>query len=189
MHTTVQFLLHYYRSTFNKGEKIERGNPYQCYFCSNYFAVKDRFNSHIKNCSGLPGIVYDFNLQNVVSFEETIKYKGEIPLTAYADFETIAPSGDYQDPENRKLFAVSYAIVFAWHPGLKLESVITERSFGHSLDELTDLKYLTAEQLQLINRKTLLQLRDAATDVSKRKSKIAVSVMFNVSLNLPAIFY
>ena len=110
-------------------------------------------------------------------------------MTAYADFETIAPSDDYQDPENRKIFAVSYAIVFAWHPDLKLERVIIERSFGHSLDELTDLKYLTAEQLQLINRKTLLQLRDAAIDVSKRKSKIAVSVMFNVSLNLPAIFY
>ena len=103
-------------------------------------------------------------------------------MTAYANFETIATSDDYQDPENRKMFAVSHAIVFAWHPDLKLERVIIERSFGHSLDELTDLKYLTAEQLQLINRKTLLQLRDPAIDVSKRKSKLAVSVMFNVEL-------
>ena len=103
-------------------------------------------------------------------------------MTAYANFETIATSDDYQDPENRKMFAVSHAIVFAWHPDLKLERVIIERSFGHSLDELTDLKYLSAEQLQLINRKTLLQLRDPAIDVSKRKSKLAVSVMFNVEL-------
>ena len=103
-------------------------------------------------------------------------------MTVYANFETIATSDDYQDPENRKMFAVSHAIVFAWHPDLKLERVIIERSFGHSLDELTDLKYLTAEQLQLINRKTLLQLRDPAIDVYKRKSKLAVSVMFNVEL-------
>ena len=118
----------------------------------------------------------------MASFEETIKYKGEIPQTAYADFETIAPSDDYQDPENRKMFAVSYAIVFAWHPDLNLERVIIERSFGHNLNELTSLNYLTAEQQQMINRRTLLQLRDAAIDVSKRKSKIVISVMLNVEL-------
>ena len=39
-----------YRSTFNKRAKTEHSNAYQCYFCSNYFAVKDRFKSHIKNC-------------------------------------------------------------------------------------------------------------------------------------------
>ena len=117
----------------------------------------------------------------MVSFEETIKYKGEIPLTAYADFETVAPSDDYQDPENRKMFTVSYAIVFAWHPDLNLERVIIEKSFGHNLNELTSFNYLTAEQ-QMINRRTLLQLRDAAIDVSKRKSKIAISLMFNVEL-------
>ena len=59
-----------YRSSYNKGEKIEHGNACQCYFCSNYFVVKNRFDSHIRNCSGQPGIVYDLNLQNVVSFVE-----------------------------------------------------------------------------------------------------------------------
>ena len=103
-------------------------------------------------------------------------------LTAYADFEAIAPSDDYQDPEYRKMFAVSYAIVFAWHPDLNLERVIIKRSFGLNLNELTSLNYLTAEQQQMINRRTLLQLRDAAIDVSKRKSKIAISAMFNVEL-------
>ena len=34
----------------------------------------------------------------------------------------------------------------------------------------------------MITHRTLLKLRDAAIDVSKRKSKIAISVMFNVEL-------
>ena len=80
------------------------------------------------------------------------------------------------------MFAVSYAIVFAFHPDLNLERVIIERSFGHTFEELVSINYLTAEQQQLINRKTLLQLRDTAINVSKRKSKIAISLMFNVEL-------
>ena len=60
--------------------------------------------------------------------------------------------------------------------------LIIERSFGHTFEELVLINYLTAEQQQLINRKTLLQLRDAAINVCKRKSKIAISLMFNVEL-------
>ena len=155
-----------YRTTFNRGDKIEHGNARQCYFCSTFYVKKDRFDSHIKYCSGRPGI----------------KYKGEIPLTAYADFETITPTDDYLDPENRQMFAVSYAIIFAFHPDLNLERAIIERSFGHSLEDLISINYLTAEQQQLINRKTVLQLRDAAINVSRRKSKIAILLMFNVEL-------
>ena len=103
-------------------------------------------------------------------------------MTAYADFETITPTDDYLDPENRQMFAVSYAIIFAFHPDLNLERAIIERSFGHSLEDLISINYLTAEQQQLINRKTVLQLRDAAINVSRRKSKIAILLMFNVEL-------
>ena len=117
-----------------------------------YYTKKKKYERHLTNCTDQPGIAYDFNLKNVVSFEETLKYKGEIPLTVHADFETIAPTDDYQDPENRKMFAVSYAIVFAFHPDLNLERVIVERSFGHSFEELVSLNYLTAEQQQLIDR-------------------------------------
>ena len=134
-----------FRSSYNKKEKIEHGNAYQCHFCSHFY-VKDRFERHVKNCIGQPGIVCDFNLQNVASFEETLKYKGEIALTAYANFETIAPSEDYQDPENRKMFDVSYVIIFAFHPDLNLERIIVERSFGYSYEELLSIDYLTTDQ-------------------------------------------
>ena len=91
---------------------------YECYYCSNFYAWKRDFEKHIKVCASKPGVVYDFNLQNVVTFEDDIKYKGDIPLCVFADFETTAPTDDCLNPENKSMIAVTYAIVFAWHPNL-----------------------------------------------------------------------
>ena len=91
---------------------------YECDYCSNFYAWKRDFEKHIKVCASKPGVVYDFNLQNVVTFEDDIKYKGDIPLRVFADFETTAPTDDCLNPENKSMIAVTYAIVFAWHPNL-----------------------------------------------------------------------
>ena len=85
-------------------------------FCSNYYVRTDKFDRHFKNCTGGPGYVYNFNTQNLLTFEENLKYKGDIPLVAYIDFETIALTDKCFDPENRKIFAVHYVIIFAFHP-------------------------------------------------------------------------
>ena len=45
------------------------------------------------------------------------------------------------------MFAVSYVIIFTFHPELEIDKVITEHSFGHSEYTLTSLNYLTADQL------------------------------------------
>ena len=91
-----------YRRTFNEGDKTRHGGMRQCYYCSNFYAKKDTYNRHVENCSGQPGIIYDFNLQNLVTFKDNLKYKGEIPRTAYVNFGTIVPISDYLDPENQK---------------------------------------------------------------------------------------
>ena len=63
-----------------------------------------------------------------ITFEENLKYKRDIPLVAYIDFETTPPPDKCLDPENRKMLTVSYVIIFAFHPDLDI--VIIERSFG-----------------------------------------------------------
>ena len=83
--------------------------------------------------------------------EENLKFKRDIPLTAYIDFETTAPTDDCLDPENEKMSAVSYVIIFAFHPELQIDRVITERSFGHSQARLLSLNYLTTEQMKFKN--------------------------------------
>ena len=76
--------------------------PHECYYCASFFAFLLLFETHIKCCSGKPGIVYNFNIQNIVTFEENLKYMGDLPFSAYAKFETTAPAADYLCPENRK---------------------------------------------------------------------------------------
>ena len=117
-----------------------------------------------------------------MTFEENLKFKRDIPLTAYIDFETTVPTDDCLDPESKKMNAVSYVIIFAFHPDLDLKRVIIERSFGHSLEKLTTIDYLTTEQLKYKDLTTLKQLRDCAISVASKQNKIAISEMFSTEL-------
>ena len=129
-----------------------------------------------------PGYVYNFNTQSLLTFEENLKYRGDIPLVAYISFETTVPTDECLDPENRKMFAVSCVIIFAFHPDLDIDHVIIERSFGQSRKKLTILNYLICEQLDFKGNKTLLQLRECALVVAAKNSKIAISEMFTTGL-------
>ena len=158
-----------YRTTFSENQKIKHSTAFQCYFCSNYYSRKDKFDRHVENCTGKPGYVYNFNIQNLLTFEENLKFKRDVPLTIYIDFETTTPTDDCLDPETRKMNAVSYVIIFAFHPELEMKRIIIERSFGHSLQKLTTIDYLTAEQLKFKDTTTLKQLRDCAFSVASKK--------------------
>ena len=109
-----------------------------------------------------------------MTFEEILKYKGDITLVAYIDFETTAPTEQCRDPQNRKMFAVS--------------CVIIERSFGHSLKIPVGLSYLTRKQHKFKDKKSMMQLKDCAPAVHARNSKIAISEMFTTESNITADF-
>ena len=173
-----------YRTTYSTGneKKLEHGCAFRCHFCSKFFCRKASFDRHLEICSGKPGFIYNFDTQNLLTFEENLKLKHDIPLTAYIDFETTAPTDDMLDPESNKKNVVSYAIIFAFHPKLKMKSIIIERSFGHSIQKLTTIEYLTTEQLKFKDAITLQQLRDCAIAVSSRKKCNAIAEMFSTDL-------
>ena len=50
-----------------------------------------------------------------------------------------------------------------------MKRIIIERSFGHSLQKLTTIDYLTTEQLKYKDTETLKQLRDCAFSVAGKK--------------------
>ena len=52
-----------FHGKFTEGSdtKIKYCSAWQCYFCSNFYGRKDKFERHIENCTGQPGIVYNFN--------------------------------------------------------------------------------------------------------------------------------
>ena len=167
-----------YRLTFNENKKIRHRTAFQCYFYSNYYGRKKKFDRDIENCTDQPGYVYNFNTQNLLTFEENLKFKHDIPLTAYIDFETAAPTDNCLNPENKKMTAVSYAINFAFHLHLPIDRVIIELSFGHSNLQLCSLNYLTNKQLKFKDINLLKQLRDCALSVASKRNKLAISEMF-----------
>ena len=170
-----------YKAVYNqttKWDKLKISCAFQCYFCGKFWTRKIKLETHMKNCLGKPGFVYNFQTRNLLTFEENLKFKRDVPLTTYIDFETTAPTDCCLDPESNKMNVISYVIILAFHPKLQLPRIIIERSFGHSLEKLCQIDYLTSEQLNYKDLITLKQLRDCALAVHKKTNKLAISEMF-----------
>ena len=73
-------------------------------------------------------------------------------LVAYCNLEKTAPANSCLYPENRKMFAISFVIIVAFDPALEFDRIFVERSFGHSLQKLTTVNYLTRDQLLQIKK-------------------------------------
>ena len=148
-----------YRNTCSRGEKLQHGFANQCYYCNKFFVRPDKYRRHIEHYSGVSGIVYSFNNQNLVAFEDNLGYKGDLPAVAYIDFETTAPTDNCFDPEQKSMFVVSYVIIVSFHPKFKMDRVIVQRRFEHSLEKLTTIDYLTNDQMSFVDVNLIKQLK------------------------------
>ena len=72
-------------------------------------------------CSGRPGVVYNFYIQTLISYQDNFHAKGDVPFVIYFDFEITAPTDNCLDREQKKMFAVSYVMIVAFNPELNLE--------------------------------------------------------------------
>ena len=151
----------------------------ECYYCNKFFIEEMRHKRHLENCSGKPGVIYNFNNQCLISYQDNFKNKGDLPLSIYVDFETTVPTDNQLDPEQKIMFVVSYVMIIAFQPALKLERIIVYRSFAHSLDQLTSLDYLTREQINFIEPYLIKMLKDIAFELYKRKIKNSLGQMFS----------
>ena len=82
------------------------------------------------------------------------------------------------------MFVVSYVIILAFHPKLKMNRVTIQHNFGHSLEQLTMMNYLTNEQMPFVYINLIKQLKDCALEVSPKKCKNALAQMLCVKLCL-----
>ena len=80
------------------GGKMERAHKcYQCYYCNKFSIQEMRQKRHMANCSGRPGVVYNFNNQNLVSYQDNFHAKGDVPFVIYFDFEISFTSLSYNE--------------------------------------------------------------------------------------------
>ena len=110
-------------------KKIVHEFVYEFYYCRKFFARSDKNKGHIEIYAGIPGMVYNFNNQNLVTFGENLKHKGDLPMVVYLCYETTALTNNCLDPEQKEMFVVSCAMIVAFHPA---NQIIIELSFGHS---------------------------------------------------------
>ena len=73
---------------------------------------------------------------------------------------------------------MSHVVIVAFHPELKLNHIIKQRSYAHSTEQLTSLNYFTQEQIKFLDNDLIKMLKDIAFDVSKRKCKNTMGQMF-----------
>ena len=139
-----------------------------------------RQKRHMANCSGRPGVVYDFTNQNLISYSDNFRANGDVPFVIYFDFETTAPTDNCLDPEQKKMFVVLYVMVFAFNPELNLERIIIQRSFSHLIDQLTSLNNFTREQVIFIDQSLIKVLKYMAFEVAKRSCKYSIGQMFSI---------
>ena len=168
------------RVQFTRSSKVQ-----SCHYCNHFFVHNNtKFEKHLKHCSGKPSIIYNFSNQSLISYEDNFKSKGDIPFTIYFDFETTAPTENVFDPEQRKMFVVSYVIIVAFHAHLKLNRIIVNGSFAHDFEQLTSINYFSREEIRFTCQYLINMLKDYSTQVFKKKNKKNMGEMFSVEAAL-----
>ena len=148
------------------------------------FLRQERQKRHMENCSGVSGVIYSFNTQSLLSFEDYFHAKGDLPFVIYFDFETTAPTNNCFDLEQKTMFVASYVMIVAFHSELKLDKIKIKRSYVHAIEQLTSLEYFSQDQIKCINKDLAIQLKDIAFELSKRKCKKTMRQMFCVECAL-----
>ena len=58
-------------------------------------------------------------------------------------------------------------MIVAFHPELELDRIVTQRSYAHSIEQLTSLNYFAQEQIHFLDHTLIKMLKDMAFDVLK----------------------
>ena len=74
-------------------------------------------------------MICNFNTKHLIRFEDNLGTEGDLPFAMYFDFETAAPTDHIFDPEQNKMFLVSYDLIAAFHPKLDLKENNNTKKF------------------------------------------------------------
>lgn len=164
-----------------KGEyKLQHPTTRQCHYCENYFASsKNEFVKHVKRCYSIEGIIYSFDYDKIISFQDNFGHLEDILFPVYFDFETSTGDNAFQD---QKVLLISYYQIYAFHPALNLDKIVISRSFQQSAEEIYDLNQFRQQQFPYFDRVTFNQLKDAATSVLAREKPASLSQLFSVEV-------
>ena len=150
----------------------------QCYGCNKLFIERKSLERY--EC--LWAFIYKFEIQNIQTFFDNMKFLGGLPFSIYFDLETTAGKKVCNFDEDATLHPISYAVLIAFHPALNIEKMSVVRSFNHTFQQLNNVSYLKDKMLPFIDRITTRQLRGCAAAVFTKKQKYSLSEVFSCEL-------
>ena len=111
-----------YRTTYERGGSIKQ--TFECHYCSSHCMRKNRYKKRVKSFSSILGVLYNFNTQSLVSFEENLKYKDDLPFAGYCAFDGMTTSECSLDMKRNEMLPALYGIILVFHSDLNLYCII-----------------------------------------------------------------
>ena len=172
-----------FRTTVKKSRKggsvLNHTHAKQCHCCNNYFVKSNKkMEKYLACSSGKAGFTFSFDNGKIVDYRDHYKNLGDLPFTIYYDFETTIGSVVFFDA---KMYVVTYCMVAAFHPDLKVSRLVIFGSYNQNENALTSLSHFQALEFNFFqdpknyNRTTLKQLEAAAFSVQNREKKYGSS--------------
>ena len=66
-------------------------------------------------------------------------------MTIHFDYKTAAATDNYFEFEQKNIFVVSYVIIVGFHSHLNSRKIVAQRSYGHSINQLTSIDCLSED--------------------------------------------
>ena len=85
---------------------------------------KNRYKKRVKSFSSILGVLYNFNTQSLVSFEENLKYKDDLPFAGYCAFDGMTTSECSLDMKRNEMLPALHGIILVFHSDLNLYCII-----------------------------------------------------------------
>ena len=134
---------------------------------------------HTKRWTSREGIVYSFENDKIISFQDNFRQMRDVPFTFYFDFETTTGNDIFKDP---KMFVISYCQICSFHCALNLDKIVIFRSFQQSVEEMYDSRHFRQEHVPFFDKVTFDQLKDAASAVIALEKTTSFAELFSLEL-------
>ena len=103
---------------------------------------------HLSCCSGKVGFTFSFNNGKVIDYKDHFSSLGVVPFSVYYDFETTTGSAVFFDA---KMYVVSYCIIVAFYPDLKIQRLVVYRGYDQDQQELQSLTHFQVLEYDFFN--------------------------------------
>ena len=181
-HTTIE--------KSKNGKKIlNHTGARRCHYCNNYFVKStENMEKHLSCCASKAGFTFSFDNGKIIDYQDHYKNLGDLLFIVYYDFEATTGNVVFFDA---KMYVVSYCMVVAFHPELKIPRLVIFRSYDQNPNALISLMHFQALQYDFssdtenYNKITLKHLEDATFSVQNREKNTTLAEMFSIELKFP----